>query len=83
MFNILFGILDFFFVLIFVVGDLVVWILEVMGLSVCGIYGIIVVFVLFNDVVKKGGMMVLSVVGGLSGVFIFVLEDEGMIFVVE
>lgn len=64
------------------IGDLVVYILEEMGLEMVGIYGMIVVFVFLNDVVKKGGVMVCGYVGGLLGVFIFVFEDVGMIEVV-
>lgn len=75
--------MDLLLVFILVVGDSVVLILEEMGLEFVGIYGIIVVLVLLNDVVKKGGVMVCNYVGGLLGVFILVFEDVGMIKVVE
>lgn len=82
--DVLFGIIDLLLVFIFVIGDLVVNILEEMGFEVVGIYGIIVVLVFLNDVVKKGGVMVCLYVGGFSGVFILVFEDVGMIdFVIK
>ncbi|MCD8144867.1 MAG: PFL family protein [Oscillospiraceae bacterium] len=61
------------------VGDSVARILESMGLSECGIHGTTAALALLNDAVKKGGVMASSHVGGLSGAFIPVSEDEGMI----
>ena len=61
------------------VGDSVARILEEMGLEVCGTYGTTAALALLNDAVKKGGVMASSSVGGLSGAFIPVSEDEGMI----
>lgn len=61
------------------VGDSVARILEEMGLEVCGTHGTTVALALLNDAVKKGGVMASSSVGGLSGAFIPVSEDEGMI----
>ena len=60
-------------------GDSVARILEEMGLSVCGTHGTTAALALLNDAVKKGGVMASSHVGGLSGAFIPVSEDEGMI----
>ena len=61
------------------VGDSVARIREEMGLEVCGTYGTTAALALLNDAVKKGGVMASSSVGGLSGAFIPVSEDEGMI----
>ena len=61
------------------VGDSVARILEEMGLSVCGTHGTTAALALLNDAVKKGGIMASGHVGGLSGAFIPVSEDEGMI----
>ena len=61
------------------VGDSVARILEEMGLEVCGTHGTTAALALLNDAVKKGGDMASSSVGGLSGAFIPVSEDEGMI----
>ena len=61
------------------IGDSVARILEEMGLSVCGTHGTTAALALLNDAVKKGGVMASSHVGGLSGAFIPVSEDEGMI----
>ena len=61
------------------VGDSVARILEEMGLEVCGTHGTTAALALLNDAVKKGGVMAASHVGGLSGAFIPVSEDEGMI----
>ncbi len=61
------------------VGDSVAHILEEMGLSVCGTHGTTAALALLNDAVKKGGVMASSHVGGLSGAFIPVTEDAGMI----
>ena len=61
------------------IGDSVARILEEMGLDVCGTHGTTAALALLNDAVKKGGVMASSHVGGLSGAFIPVSEDEGMI----
>ncbi len=61
------------------VGDSVARILEEMGLEVCGGHGTTAALAMLNDAVKKGGIMASSHVGGLSGAFIPVSEDEGMI----
>ena len=60
-------------------GDSVARILEEMGLETCGTHGTTAALALLNDAVKKGGVMASSSVGGLSGAFIPVSEDEGMI----
>ena len=65
------------------VGDSVARILEEMGLEVCGTHGTTAALALLNDAVKKGGIMASSHVGGLSGAFIPVSEDEGMIAAAE
>lgn len=79
MLGIPFGILDLSLAPTPAVGDSVARILEQMGLSVCGTHGTTAALALLNDAVKKGGMMASSAVGGLSGAFIPVSEDEGMI----
>lgn len=61
------------------VGDSVAYILEAMGLERCGTHGTTAALALLNDAVKKGGIMASSSVGGLSGAFIPVSEDAGMI----
>ncbi len=61
------------------IGDSVARILEAMGLEVCGTHGTTAALAMLNDAVKKGGVMASSHVGGLSGAFIPVSEDEGMI----
>lgn len=61
------------------VGDSVAYILEEMGLETCGAYGTTACLAMLNDAVKKGGVMATSNVGGLSGAFIPVSEDAGMI----
>ena len=61
------------------VGDSVAHILEEMGLETCGTHGTTAALALLNDAVKKGGVMASSSVGGLSGAFIPVTEDAGMI----
>ena len=61
------------------IGDSVAYILEEMGLETCGAYGTIACLAMLNDAVKKGGVMATSNVGGLSGAFIPVSEDAGMI----
>nr|WP_176212654.1 PFL family protein [Clostridium acidisoli] len=65
------------------VGDSVARILEEMGLEMCGCHGTTAALAMLNDAVKKGGIMASSHVGGLSGAFIPVSEDEGMIKAVE
>ena len=60
-------------------GDSVAEILEEMGLETAGIHGTTAALALLNDAVKKGGVMASSHVGGLSGAFIPVSEDAGMI----
>lgn len=64
-------------------GDSVARILEEMGLETCGCPGTTAALALLNDAVKKGGSMASSYVGGLSGAFIPVSEDEGMIAAVR
>ena len=64
-------------------GDSVARILEEMGIEVCGSHGTTAALALLNDAVKKGGVMASSHVGGLSGAFIPVSEDEGMIAAAE
>ena len=61
------------------VGDSVAHILEEIGLEQCGTHGTTAALAMLNDAVKKGGVMASSAVGGLSGAFIPVSEDAGMI----
>ncbi|MEG0615046.1 MAG: PFL family protein, partial [Oscillospiraceae bacterium] len=61
------------------VGDSVAHILEEIGLEACGTHGTTAALALLNDAVKKGGVMACSRIGGLSGAFIPVSEDAGMI----
>ncbi|MDD2190197.1 MAG: PFL family protein [Eubacteriales bacterium] len=61
------------------IGDSVAHILEEIGLEKCGAHGTTAALALLNDAVKKGGVMASSNVGGLSGAFIPVTEDAGMI----
>lgn len=65
------------------VGDSVARILEEMGLEMVGTHGTTAALALLNDQVKKGGVMACNQVGGLSGAFIPVSEDEGMIAAVN
>ena len=65
------------------IGDSVAQILENMGLESCGGHGTTAALAMLNDAVKKGGVMASSHVGGLSGAFIPVSEDAGMIAAVE
>ena len=65
------------------VGDSVAAILEEMGLEMCGTHGTTAALAMLNDAVKKGGVMASSNVGGLSGAFIPVSEDCGMIRAAE
>lgn len=60
-------------------GDSVAEILEAMGLERCGTHGTTAALAILNDAVKKGGAMATSYVGGLTGAFIPVSEDSGMI----
>lgn len=77
--NVPFGIVDLSLAPTPAVGDSVAHILEEMGLSSCGAPGTTAALALLNDAVKKGGVMASSHVGGLSGAFIPVTEDAGMI----
>ncbi len=74
-----FGIIDLSLAPTPAVGDSVARILEEMGLEACGVPGTTAALAMLNDAVKKGGLMASSHVGGLSGAFIPVSEDEGMI----
>ena len=65
------------------IGDSVAHILEEMGIEKCGTHGTTAALALLNDAVKKGGVMASSYVGGLSGAFIPVSEDAGMISAVQ
>ncbi|HEL1934152.1 TPA: PFL family protein [Streptococcus suis] len=65
------------------VGDSVARVLEEMGLETVGTHGTTAALALLNDAVKKGGVMACNQVGGLSGAFIPVSEDEGMIAAVQ
>ena len=78
-----FGIIDLSLAPTPAIGDSVAHILENMGLEVCGAYGTTAALAMLNDAVKKGGVMASSHVGGLSGAFIPVSEDAGMIAAVE
>ena len=78
-----FGIIDLSLAPTPAVGDSVAHILEEMGLESCGGYGTTAALAMLNDAVKKGGVMASSHVGGLSGAFIPVSEDAGMIAAVE
>jgi len=77
--NTQFGIVDLSLAPTPAVGDSVATILEEMGLECCGTHGTTAALALLNDAVKKGGVMASSYVGGLSGAFIPVSEDAGMI----
>lgn len=77
--NVPFGIVDLSLAPTPAVGDSVARILELMGLERCGAHGTTAALALLNDAVKKGGVMASSYVGGLSGAFIPVSEDAGMI----
>ena len=77
--NVPFGIVDLSLAPTPAVGDSVAYILEEMGLEKCGCHGTTAALALLNDAVKKGGVMASSHVGGLSGAFIPVSEDAGMI----
>lgn len=77
--NVPFGIVDLSLAPTPAVGDSVAHILEEMGLEQCGSCGTTACLAILNDAVKKGGVMASSRVGGLSGAFIPVSEDAGMI----
>ena len=81
--NVPFGVVDLSLAPTPAVGDSVAEILELMGLEKCGGHGTTAALALLNDAVKKGGVMASSHVGGLSGAFIPVSEDAGMISAVE
>jgi uncharacterized protein (UPF0210 family) len=81
--NVPFGIVDLSLAPTPAVGDSVAYILEEMGLEKCGTHGTTAALALLNDAVKKGGVMASSYVGGLSGAFIPVSEDAGMISAVQ
>mgnify|MGYP000943451646 FL=1 len=81
--NVPFGIVDLSLAPTPAVGDSVARVLEEMGLESCGCPGTTAALALLNDAVKKGGIMAASQVGGLSGAFIPVSEDEGMISAVN
>ena len=77
--NLPFGIVDLSLAPTPAVGDSVAHILEEIGLEECGAHGTTAALAMLNDAVKKGGVMASSSVGGLSGAFIPVSEDAGMI----
>ncbi len=79
MLNAQFGIVDLSLAPTPAAGDSVARILEEMGLETCGCHGTTAALAMLNDAVKKGGIMASSHVGGLSGAFIPVTEDAGMI----
>ncbi|MEF9922092.1 MAG: PFL family protein [Anaerovoracaceae bacterium] len=79
MLGIPFGIIDLSLAPTPAVGDSVAYILEEIGLEQCGAHGTTAALAMLNDAVKKGGVMASSSVGGLSGAFIPVTEDAGMI----
>ncbi|PKM90961.1 MAG: hypothetical protein CVU87_00120 [Firmicutes bacterium HGW-Firmicutes-12] len=81
--NVPFGIVDLSLAPTPAVGDSVSDILEAMGLERTGGHGTTAALAMLNDAVKKGGAMASSYVGGLSGAFIPVSEDAGMIRAVE
>ena len=81
--NVPFGIVDLSLAPTTAVKDSVAHILEAMGLEVCGCHGTTMALAILNDAVKKGGVMASSKVGGLSGAFIPVSEDAGMIDAVK
>lgn len=81
--NVPFGIVDLSLAPTPAVGDSVARILEEIGVEACGAPGTTAALAMLNDAVKKGGIMAAAHVGGLSGAFIPVSEDEGMIAAVE
>ena len=78
-----FGILDLSLAPTPAVGDSVARILEEMGLEAAGTHGTTAALAMLTDMVKKGGVMASTHVGGLSGAFIPVSEDEGMVAAVR
>ena len=78
-----FGILDLSLAPTPAVGDSVARILEEMGLETCGTHGTTAALAMLTDMVKKGGIMASTHVGGFSGAFIPVSEDEGMVEAVK
>lgn len=78
-----FGILDLSLAPTPAVGDSVAEILEAMGLEKTGAFGSVAALFILNDAVKKGGLFASSSVGGLSGAFIPVSEDKGMVDAVK
>ena len=81
--NVPFGVVDLSLAPTPAIGDSVAEILELIGLERCGTHGTTAALALLNDAVKKGGVMASSHVGGLSGAFIPVSEDAGMIRAAE
>lgn len=79
MLGVQFGIIDLSLAPTPAIGDSVAHILEEIGLEQCGAHGTTAALAMLNDAVKKGGLMASSSVGGLSGAFIPVTEDAGMI----
>lgn len=79
MLGVSFGIIDLSLAPTPAIGDSVAYILEEIGLEQCGAHGTTAALAMLNDAVKKGGVMASSSVGGLSGAFIPVTEDAGMI----
>ncbi len=79
MLGVQFGIVDLSLAPTPAIGDSVAHILEEIGLEQCGAHGTTAALAMLNDAVKKGGVMASSSVGGLSGAFIPVSEDAGMI----
>ena len=81
--NVPFGIVDLSLAPTPAIGDSIAEVLEAMGLETVGAYGTTAALALLNDAVKKGGVMASGSVGGLSGAFIPVSEDAGMIRAAE
>lgn len=81
--NVPFGIVDLSLAPTPAIGDSVADIIEAFGIERCGTHGTTAILAMLNDAVKKGGAMASSHVGGLSGAFIPVSEDAGMIRAVE
>ena len=81
--NVPFGIVDLSLAPTPAIGDSVAAILEEMGLEICGTHGTTAALALLNDAVKKGGVMASSHVGGMTGAFIPLSEDNGMIHAAE
>lgn len=81
--NIPFGIIDLSLAPTPAIGDSVAGIFQAMGLEHAGAHGTTAALAMLNDAVKKGGIMASSYVGGLSGAFIPVSEDAGMIEAAE